>query len=161
MSDDFIGIDITGEDEIARKLKGLPPAAQDAAVDEMSKYLLNVLRLYPPQKYVSRKDAYGVSFFSDKQRRWFFAALKSGELSIPYKRSYNLRDNWKQLGRGASSIIVNETSYAKYVMGDKEQSRHEQKVGWKKLGDIVKERMGRVLEKADAGIKRAIKKSGL
>ncbi len=77
-TNDFIAIDIVGLPELQAKLAKLPPEAQNAIVDDVSEYFLNVLREYPPQKSITRKAAYGVSFFSDKQRRFFFAALKSG-----------------------------------------------------------------------------------
>lgn len=160
MADDFIAIDIVGLKELQAKLKGLPEAAQDAIVDDVSKYYLNVLREYPPRKYVSRMEAYGQTFFSDKQRRYFFAALADGRIQTPYNRTQALSKGWKQIGRGKESILANEMPYADLVMGEG-QSRMSQKIGWKTLPDIIKERWAKAMEIADAAVKKAIKKMRL
>jgi hypothetical protein len=62
-----------GIDEITSRLRSLPIEYQKEVLDEAQKYAIDVLATYPPQKSVTRKKAYGVSFFSDRQRRWFFA----------------------------------------------------------------------------------------
>lgn len=163
MPDDFLVLSIDGEKEIARQLAKLPPEASDAGIDEASDYLVNVLQTYPPKKYVSRKAAYGVTFFTPKQRRFFFAALADGRISVPYKRKNmrgGLQSGWKQVGKGQRSFIANETPYADLVMGDG-QSRHPQAIGWKRVDLIIKDRMGKIVEKFEVGVKNAIRKLGL
>jgi hypothetical protein len=160
MSNTLIGIDAA---QLAHLLKGLnemPEAMQDAAVDECAPYLVEVLKQYPSQKYVTRKQAYGKSFFSDKQRRWFFAALNSGELKIPYRRTQGLRNAWQIIGSGKTAIIVNESSGAPFVMGDQTQSRHERMVGWETVSRIVADRAKKLGEKLEAGAKKAMRKIG-
>lgn len=87
---DFIGIDVQGIEETRAMLRKLPPEVQSAVVADVTKFLLNVFKSYPPQKYVSRAEAYpdaftetgvGPGWFSDKQRRWFFANL--GDMNLP------------------------------------------------------------------------------
>jgi hypothetical protein len=162
---DFIAIDITGEEEIAAKLRKLPGAAIDMGVDEASEYLKNSLRQYPPYAKVTRAAAYPEvgGWFSDKQRRWFFANLRNGNLNVPYGRTQQLANAWKIIGKGKSSIIANEMPYAKYVMGDSrsEQSRMSKLIGWLGIDQVVKERLPRIIEKFDAGVKKAIRKLGL
>lgn len=158
---DFIAIDIAGIEGIQASLKHLPPEAQEAVTDDVSTYLINVLKLYPPYRYVSRRSAYGFPFFTDKQRRWFFWALGTGELKIGNTRTQTLAKGWKKIGSGANVIVANETPYAAFVMGEGEQSRHEAKVGWKTLDTVVSERASRIIEIADAAIKKALKKLGL
>lgn len=160
MPSDFIGIDISGLEPIQKALLDLPDAAQDAAVDAASKYLLDVLKTYPPPNYVTRKSAYGQTFFTTRQRKWFFAALDSGEIGVPYRRTQKLRNAWQQIGSGHQSILANEREGAAWVIGDN-QSRHEARVGWKKASKVVEERMARVLEKAGAAVNKVIRKLGL
>lgn len=159
MADKFIALETQGL-EVMAKLQKLPVVVQDAAVDELNKYFINVFRGYPQQKSITREAAYGVTFFTDKQRRWFFANLKEGNIDIPYIRTQALSSGWQQIGTGVRSFIVNERPGGVYVMGD-EQSRHEAMVGWKKAADIVKERMERALKVVDGAVKKAIKKLGL
>ena len=47
---------------------------------EVTQFLKGKMQEYPPEKRVTRKQAYGQTFFSDKQRRWFFAALQIGRV---------------------------------------------------------------------------------
>ena len=160
MSDEFIAVSIDGLEEIAAKLAKLPDAAGDAGVDESSKYAIEVLRKYPPQRSVSRKAAYGVTFFSAKQRRFFFAALRDGRINVPYRRTQTLRKGWRQVGTGRTSFIANETPWADLVMGAG-QSRHAKKIGWKQAGAMLLERIDRLVQKFDVGVAKAIKKLGL
>lgn len=153
---DFIAIDVNGLENLQALLHKLPAAIRGEVIDAVSEYLLNVYRAYPPYNYVSRKAAYGVTFFTDKQRRWFFAALKSGELSIPYRRTQTLRRGWHQIGQGENSLLVNETPYAAWMMGPGEQSRHAIAMGWKDIDKIAKEREVEIYRRADAAADRAI-----
>ena len=160
MPDQFIVIDVQGIKEIAAKLAKLPIEAANAGVEAANKYLLDVLRTYPPPKYVTRKAAYGRTFQSDKQRRWFFASLADGSLKVPYHRTQGIRKSWRQEGSGAQSFLANDAPGVGWVMGDN-QSRHEALVGWKKVSAIVKERTAKIVEQFEVGVKKAIRKLGL
>jgi hypothetical protein len=108
-------------------------------LDEVAKLLAEELRRYPPQRHVSRREAYDVTFFSDRQRRWFFAALNSGELELPYSRTDALRDGWHLENLGSDGVgLINEVSYAGYVMGKRTQSRMMKLIGWIPVESIIK-----------------------
>lgn len=151
---DFIAIDILGDKELAAKLNGLPLKVGNRAVDEVSKYLINVYKTYPPFKHVARKTAYGGDgFFSDKQRRWFFAALRRGAIPTPgaKNRTQTFSQGWKQIlpGQGMSSIIANETSYGPYLMDKSRRARLSKLAGWQTMEEILeqrKERINRIIE---------------
>lgn len=154
-------VTIVGLDELTRKLSNLPRFAIDAAADETAKYLLNVFKQYPPVKRVSRKAAYGRSFQSARQRRWFFWALDAGAVHTPYRRTQATQRGWKIIGSGSELIVANETDGAYYSMDDQGQARLNKLVGWKKTGDIVRERSGEIRRKAEAGVKKAMRRAGL
>lgn len=155
---DFIGIDIEGVEEVKALLRKLPKEAQAQVTDDVARYMIDVLRGYPPQKYVSRKEAYPEvgGWFSDKQRRWFFANL--GDLQIPYRRTQEYSRGWKAVGQGPQTLVVNETPHAIYLQDEHMQSRMAAKGGWKKLSLIIKERASRITVIAEAAAKKAIKK---
>jgi hypothetical protein len=157
---DFIGIDIKGIDELSAKFDKLPPAVQDSVVDDVTEYMLNVLREYPPQKSVSRKQAYGRTFQSRRQQRWFFANLNAGKISVPHKRTQGVRRDWRQIDKGADSIIVNENPGALWTMDNQQQARLNALVGWKKVGDVLRERQREILRKAEGAIKKGMHKAG-
>lgn len=158
---DFIAIEVQGIEELQAKLDKLPPEAADMGIEEGNKYLLAVFRQYPPQKYVSRKAAYGRTFESDKQRRYFFAALKDGRISVPYKRTQRLSRGWKKLGYGRNSFLANETPYAGLMQQKATQSRMAAKGGWEPIEDLIRERMPRLLQRFEGGVKKALRKLGL
>lgn len=162
MANDFIGIDITGDKELARKLNGLIPEAQDAGVEAASEYLINVLRSYAPYRYVPRAAVYSPAWKSEKQRRFVMAAIRKGLIRIPHRRTQGLAKGWKVIGKGRKSIIVNETPGAQFVVGSAgQQSRHEQAVGWWRFDEVVQERMPRMIDAAVGALKKVLRKRGL
>lgn len=162
---DFVGVDVTGIPDLARRFESLGPIVQGAVVDEVSKYLLGVFRKYVPENHSpTRAQAYpetGDGFFSDKQRRRFFWALRTGRLSLPYSRTYTMQKGWVQLGRGAKSILINETTAAYYTMDDQGQARYSKLVGWKTTGQIISERQKATISAAEVGAKKGIKQARL
>lgn len=159
---DFIAISVPDLAELQAKLRKLPDIVADEGVDAANEYILNTMRHYAQYRYVSRRQAYGQTFQSEKQRRWFFASLNSGELTIPYPRTQSLSGGWKIIGSGMKSLVANEVPYAAFVQGDaKQQSRHAKLIGWKGVDVVVKERAGEIMRRFSAGAKRAIKILGL
>lgn len=135
---DFIGISVQGDVEIARKLLRLAsPETISRANRKIAEYIRNQAQKYPQQRSITRKQAYGQSFQSDKQRRWFFAALRAGQIRIPYQRTGTLLRGWKIMPFGSQDfLVINETDYAGYVMGTP-QARMMRLIGWKTLEGIV------------------------
>jgi len=73
---------------------------------------------------------------SERQRRFFFAALKDGRIEVPYIRggspgSEKLGQRWTVvfLSGGTSARIENNASYAPFVMG-REQAAYHRITGW-------------------------------
>jgi hypothetical protein len=159
---DFVGVDVQGIPEVSRMLKSVPPQAKDAAVDESSKYLVNALQQQPTPKHVSRATAYPEvgGWFSQKQRRWWFANLNNGTVSTPYRRTQAMRRAWKVYGKGKDAIVANETSAAFWAHDDQRQARQLGMVGWQKISVIIRDRMDRIMKAAEGAVKRVVKKHG-
>lgn len=103
---------------------------------EVSEFMRDKLRKYPPYRHVSRKAAYGQSFSSDRQRRWFFAALAEGRIKPGQNnRTNTLAEGWRIVSNGPKQIdLVNEVPYAKFVQGTvTDQARQPRMVGWKSI----------------------------
>lgn len=146
----MIGIRINyRQGQYERITRKLPPGARGEMVKQtvgaVAKFLHEQVREYPAQRYVSRQAAYGRTFFSDRQRRWFFAALRSGEIDVPYHRTSTLRDGWRIVERSRKEVgLVNDVRYAPFVMGKDTQSRHERAVGWLTVQDIIRRYGGHI-----------------
>lgn len=171
-SNDFIAIDVTGIKELNAKLSTLAPAVQGMVVDDVSKYLIGVFRKEPPQNHsISRRQAYPDAFavtptgkliqgyFSYRQFKYVQYLRSKGK--IPYTRTHEMRRAWHQVGKGAKSIIANETTAAVFAMGDDTQARQLKLVGWRTIGDIIKERTKQIERVANDAARKAIKKRGL
>jgi hypothetical protein len=157
---DIIVVTTEGMQEIEAKLSKLPDAIADEGVMAANKFLLPKVSKPAPQNYVTRKAAYGVTFFTAKQRRWFFAALRNGEINVPYKRTGAMMGNWRIEGSGRQSFLANDAPGIEFVQGEG-QSRHEAKVGWKKVSAIMKGQINGIMHAFSSAVKTAIRKVGL
>ncbi len=127
-------IEIQGLEQVISRIRTLPDEAKKEVLTDVSEYSLGVLREEPAQKYVTRQAAYGKTFQSDRMRSWFFAALSSGQISVPYHRTGALSHSWNAKISANEVIFSNAVPGASFVVGV-QQSRHEQMVGWKKVTD--------------------------
>lgn len=93
---------------------------------------------YPPP---SRKK---MTFVSDRQRRGFFARLRSGEIEVPYRRgtspgSETLGRRWHIRPHGTiGHVLTNDASYAGLVHGATEQAAYH-KGNWKTDEGLARE----------------------
>jgi hypothetical protein len=106
-------------------------------LDESGREGVRFMREYPERMHLRRRDVYGTPFVSDRQRRWFFAALRDGSLVIPRKRTMTLARSWNALyqrdARGASVTIgsnANMAPYNIYVQSEENQSLFMAALGW-------------------------------
>lgn len=118
------------------------------------------LRSYQPYKYVSRKRAYGQSFQSDKQRRWFFANLKDGKIDpgVPHRTGKTQRGwQFKPMNKGAGFVIENQEPGAFFTRHETGQARLNALAGWKKTGAILKQVLPSAIKAAQAAVKAYLK----
>lgn len=121
------------------------------------------LMRYPPQSHKK------MNFVSDKQRRWFFWALRSGQITVPYQRTRNYAQGWKiekTPSRGVRSIgysLINRVPYTKHVGGDAYgtgQARYHQG-NWPLIRDIVDNAFRDLPKEIEQNITMAARRRGL
>lgn len=135
---DSIGVEITGAETLLNTLKRLvAPEVYMRGLRRVGQSIIDEASIYPPKNSVSRKQAYGSSFSSDKQHRFFFSALRSGTIQVPYRRRAETRGGWQMLESGLTIQVVNRTQGARYAHGEETQARLLELVGWRKLSAIV------------------------
>lgn len=172
---DFIGFDVQGNKRIAAALAEMPDEVADVAVDDLSEYLINVYQIYPSYKHITRREGFpNLSFQwrrkdgrfgkvirgykSQKQFKYVMWLKSTGQL--PYHRTQKLRNAWKQIDKGRDSIIVNETDYAGFVMGDSQTHMHDL-IGWNTPEEIMNTRRDRIDKILYSSARKALKKLGL
>ena len=119
------GLQIEGLKELIAALQDFPGALQRAMKGGMRggvEIVRSGLAAYPPRRLGAK-----VTFSSDKQRKGFFAALRSGKIEVPYRRgvspgSETLGKSWttevKSLGpTHIQGIDGTRASYAELVLG--------------------------------------------
>ena len=92
-------------------------------------------------KYPRRPTNIRVPFVSQRQRVWFFAALRSGEIQVPYRRTGTLgRSITTQVdSKALEGRVGTKLSYAPYVLGDATQARW---MGhWHTFREVAKEKL--------------------
>jgi hypothetical protein len=119
-------------------------------------------------EYPARRYGVKVTFTSPKQRRGFFAKLRSGEIEVPYRRgaspgSEKLGSSWVKEVRstGATNVVgfvQTVVSYAGLVHGKLQTAMHKG-TGWrtvdvmlKAIADTVITHFGGVIQKILARI---------
>lgn len=101
-----------------------------AALKAGGAHLVSKLRNYPAQQRRPQP------FKSDKQRRYFFYALRKGLIGVPYQRgsspgSRNLKQLWTVEAESPTRVVVgNNAPYGPYVQDRERQSRYHQQTGW-------------------------------
>lgn len=103
-----IQIDASEIDALASRLDQAPPRMAAAVVDEV---VLPNLAKYPGQSH--RK----MQFVSAKARRYFFAALRSGQISVPYRRTGKLGSEWSRQTDDEGITLTSTRPYGELVRG--------------------------------------------
>jgi hypothetical protein len=115
-------VQITGVDEIEKIFARITSPAMPAKIASRiaTEVVLPKLAQYPP---ASRKKQ---PFVSSQQRKYFFAALKSGAIAVPYRRSGALGkpDNWAQVQAGNTLTLTSNQKHSDLVRGDKKQAKY-------------------------------------
>jgi len=92
---------------------------------------------YPTRNSPTRASVYGSTFASEKQRRYFFWAMRSGAIQVPYRRgqspgSKNLQQSWTTKMLSDTSVQVGTAvGYGALLMDDERQSKYAEAQGWR------------------------------
>ena len=76
-------------------------------------------------------------FTSAKQRRYFFAALRKGQISVPYRRTFGLQDAWDYELTPTGATVTNPSPHADYTIVKGRQAKYH-KGTWKDEEAIAK-----------------------
>lgn len=157
---------IRNSKEIQAFLKELPRGTLRVALEAMALYFLgdssHGLKHNDPYKYVTRKRAYGVTFFSPAQRAYVMGKIRSGEITpgTP-NRTGKTAAAWEAIptNNGYGYSLVNETRGAYYTRSDKGQARQPALVGWRKASKVVTDNMRGAIRSAISAVNKWIKEN--
>jgi len=124
----MIKIKLEGAEELIGKLTTLAQFNKvRARISQEGIYLRGKMISYPARVHSGNP----LIKSNDRVRKAFFAKLRSGEISVPYKRTGNLKNHWSvESGlNGFTATIGNNALYAELVQGP-EQAKTHQWSGW-------------------------------
>lgn len=123
---------------------------------------LSFIKPYPEANRPSRSSVYGQTWKSEKQRRYFFFALRHGLIQVPYRRgispgSQRLGRSWaaKQLTDTSVAIGTNVT-YARMVKDEGAQTKYMKAVGWTTIQQDLARGQRAVFDAMNTVIRRAL-----
>lgn len=111
------------------------------------------LKHYPVYKYISVAESGGWS--SEKQRRYVMAMIKEGKIDPGYPhRTGELQRGWELRGwdKSVQWTITNETPYAKWVMGDSDQTVMHGMAGWRTMLTVIASNIRGAIRHAQAAV---------
>lgn len=127
------------DNEVRRMLVKLESGdAFKTGLKAMAGFLRGRMSVYPP----TEGNRPPQPFVSEKQRRYFFAALRDGRIVLPYRRrgaGGGLASRWGQVAQdgGLTQVIGNDSAYAPFVIGHESQSLYMRSLGWRTTADVV------------------------
>lgn len=152
-------ITVEGADELVAKLNTLAKFNHVRSVIAQQGVLLQrFLRKYPSKVYSPNP----LIKTNDKVRRAFFAKMKSGEISVPYKRTRKLANSWAVSSSmdGFTSTVTNNMSYADLVQGwDSQVTRHRWS-GWVTEKGALDVKRPEIIKNITNALNREVKDAG-
>lgn len=152
-------ITVEGADELVAKLNTLAKFNHVRSVIAQQGVLLQrFLRKYPSKVYSPNP----LIKTNDKVRRAFFAKMKSGEISVPYKRTRKLANSWAVSSSmdGFTSTVTNNMSYADMVQGwDSQVTRHKWS-GWVTEKGALDVKRPEIIKNITNAFEREVKNAG-
>lgn len=160
---------VSGLEEFKKFMAGLEQGVKVAAMRAVSIYLVGreneALRKEPPEKFVTRADAYGKvsndgappGYFSMKQFK-YVAWLTDG-FTKKYNRTHTIANAWEYHETNSQwdrVNIQNNAPGAEYVIGDG-QSRHEALVGWRKWRQAINDNLAGAIRYAQEMVDKYIR----
>lgn len=152
-------VTVEGADELVAKLNTLAKFNHVRSVIAQQGVLLQrYLRKYPSKVYSPNP----LIKTNDKVRRAFFAKMKSGEISVPYKRTRKLANSWAVSSSmdGFTSTVTNNMSYADLVQGwDSQVTRHRWS-GWVTEKGALDVKRPEIIKNITNALNREVKDAG-
>lgn len=105
-----------------------------AAWSRLQKPLIETFQTYPPQRNAPQP------FKTARQRKYFFWALKTGRIQVPYRRTGRLKKGWRTRidlrGGEATLVLWNVEPHAEGVMGRNQWGYHRSH--WYRATDLLR-----------------------
>lgn len=138
---DLISIDATELENFGQQIGVIPDLIKTVSgtfVANVAKDVFEFARTYPPPPRGIKQP-----FVSDKQRRWFFSALRSGRIQVPYQRTGHQGFSWLYRLVPGETVFTAEVyntndRYHRYVQGRTHEQSRMHRGRWSSTEEIEK-----------------------
>ena len=144
-------------DDLIRKLTTLAQFRKvTAALKAGGRHIRAKIAVYPGKRHGDAIPP--ASEWSAKQRRGFFAKLRSGEIQVPYRRTMQLQHKWTVEARnsGMTVVVGNNAKYNRLVQDSENQTAYHKQTGWVTDDQVVREHGPTVVQYVRRAIEREI-----
>lgn len=146
MPEPILKIDATELENFGKQIGALPSMIRTVSagmVTNIADDTVEFMRRYPSRNTRTRKQVYGESFQSDRQRKFFFSAVRSGRIKVPYARTGILGRAWRVHLKPGETVftaeITNATPYLPFVQGFRNEQSRMHAGRWSSLEDMQAE----------------------
>jgi len=147
---------IEGVEELLRKLDAATADATLRRPMQRAVFALQADVAKYPAQYAGHPAFH---FVSERQRRWFFAALRQGRIQVPYRRTGTLGRSWTTKIEGFAGemrgIVGNVREYARWVQ-DRERQYYLHAGRWPTIQDVVEKRKDQIVEDFRRAVEEAL-----
>jgi hypothetical protein len=156
MADEFIKVEVEGLEELQRAIERFPREVEKylgaAGLQAANKVVLPTegLKKYPP---ATGANAPPPPYYIRGRGTQYASGRNSGK-----SERYGTR--WYAKRNGYGTEIGNTASYARWLAGD-EQARHMAPKGWRKLTEVVEEKMPEIIKVYQAWVDKLLVAVGL
>lgn len=154
-----VKIEVKGAKELVAKLTTLAKMEKvRAQIDGEAEYLRGLLQEYPANAHGPNPLLHGKGDKANKMRRGFFWHLKNGDISVPYKRQYDLQASWKVTKTGAgwvASVESNNVAYNSWVQGSDQTTGHANS-GWLTVDKAKEDNEAGIIERITAALEEEV-----
>lgn len=131
----------------------LPMKIADAIAQEV---VLPRLREYPSASRATQP------FKSAKSRRFFFAALRSGEITIPYRRTQALAALWEVKNTSLSSVeVVSRRPKSDLIIGSGNKQARYHRGTWPNVDQVAEDSVPEAIDMANRIAREYLDRAGL
>ena len=108
---------IVGHNRVENALRGLAADLPHITRRVAYKWAQHTRAILKSQPYPP-KNTQRMRWVSERQRRYVMAAIRRGDIQVPYQRTGNLANRWSATQTQDGATLQNTADYAHWVVGD-------------------------------------------
>lgn len=138
-----VTIEIKGYNRVNNKLRTMASQLDKELDEAVGQWAKDTRKELKGQRYPAKFQG-PYPWVSEKQRRYVMAAIRRGEIEVPYRRTGNIANRWRAVRvKPAQWKVENTAEHAHYVVGDRFGKRQARihRGRWYLASDVIDKRL--------------------